>query len=358
MVLPTNWDQYSVADILRMVSENVDPRNWDQVASWRNMAILCDHHAARLRSAAAVLAHQWSPAKNPTAARFTDFVGGLVHSMEDAAAAARSNAGALEAILTELLNASIKVKTVAEERRRVVALRFGYFGADKYDEQARQVMRHADAAIADERTRLVRPPAALSQGDRGLPLPVESASDHVGQPTVRRLALPTMSSMLTTPSPLLPQPWASGGGSSRNDDVLLSGGPVPASRPADSADHPAASTTPWSSIVPAVTPGPASMSSRSFVVQRGVTARATASGSAAAAHPSGNASPRNAAGIASMMPMTPPPIGTPANAGRRTNPVGGVLGLPTGTGGATVVSGRRQRGSTEDSWTIPRGGPP
>ena len=73
-VLPTNWDQYSVADILRMLSGNTDSRNWDQIMSWRNMAILCDHHAARLRSAAAVLAHHWSPAKNPVAAKFTDFV--------------------------------------------------------------------------------------------------------------------------------------------------------------------------------------------------------------------------------------------------------------------------------------------
>ena len=74
MVLPTNWDQYGVADILRMLSGNNDSRNWDQVTSWRNMAILCDHHAARLRSAAAVLSHHWSPAKNPVAREFMTYV--------------------------------------------------------------------------------------------------------------------------------------------------------------------------------------------------------------------------------------------------------------------------------------------
>ena len=201
-VLPTNWDQYGVGDILRMVSENVDSRNWDQVASWRDMAILCDHHAARLRSAAAVLANHWSPAKNPVAREFMRYVDNIASSMSKAAATARTNAGALEAIWP---SCSVLQRKSERSSRSVGASwrAIGYFAADKYDEQARHVMRETDAAIADARATMSLPPQRL---DIRVPARTEGLSGG-GLPTpggppgsqIPLMALPPIPGVLGSP---------------------------------------------------------------------------------------------------------------------------------------------------------------
>jgi hypothetical protein len=110
---PTDWNQYDLADIWNMVDPEGSPINFDQVKAWERMQLLCHAMATTLRQAAAELADR-PPADAGTdteggiagedATSFHDRVDRLSQALDDAAAAAEHNAGALHSLTMRLID--------------------------------------------------------------------------------------------------------------------------------------------------------------------------------------------------------------------------------------------------------------
>jgi len=357
-VQPTNWDGYGLREIWHMVNENIDNRNWEQIHSWNLMASLCQHHADQLRNAATTLAQHWSPAKSPAAAEFVDFVLKSVDSMEEAATAARSNAGALEKIMTSLVGALSSVRAIKERRDHFTrTARFPTSG-HQFDTEARDVMRQIDSAISDARAELSLPPVALS-----IRMPTQRLGQLPGiDGPVWSGGTPEVPLPAATPPPpplAVVEPHEGGA-------PVLGGGPV--ARPGMHGPSPAllGGRLPDSSVVvqsgAPLLPGgvigwyPIGTAHPSRTTQQSGTAatgRGRSSGTPGRGQAAGarSTTPQGSTGAMPMMPMAPP-------VGRTGS--GAPPGRSVGVGGHSVVGaagGKRREVAPDDPWAVREGGP-
>lgn len=102
------WAQHDVPTLAGFLDEDLST-SWAQVSAWWQAHDVTAAHLEVLRDARAQIVEIWPPSISPASAAYVDQLDALIASMDNMAAAAASNAAALNGILTVLESARHKV---------------------------------------------------------------------------------------------------------------------------------------------------------------------------------------------------------------------------------------------------------
>lgn len=114
----TVWEGYDIVTLHNMVQGVTDAQlatSWDQVAAWRKTHELLDNHAAKLSMYRQGLVEHWPPETNEASAAFLKHVDELLLSLQQASTAASENYLGLASLTSAVSTARVEVKKAYEE---------------------------------------------------------------------------------------------------------------------------------------------------------------------------------------------------------------------------------------------------
>jgi hypothetical protein len=156
----TNWDAFDVPRMWDSVRTEDDSAAWKQMLGWENLGqLLADHHD-RLATLRNELVEVWDPQRSRSAGMFFQVLDELIFVMRENAYASASTARGLDGVLAALKTAKEKVKPLKEQWDNVTSdwvPEWWDSAADELNNEARQAMTQAEAAVEDYRRRIIIP---------------------------------------------------------------------------------------------------------------------------------------------------------------------------------------------------------
>jgi hypothetical protein len=331
----TDWNAFDVPRMWDSVRNEDRPEAWKQMLGWERLGqLLADHHD-RLATLRNELVEVWDPQRSKSAGMFMQVLDRLIYVMRENAYSSASTARGLDGVLHALKTAKEKVGPLKEKWDNVTTdwvPEWWDSAADELNNEARQTMTRAEAAVEDYRRRIVIPEKYDFGDDRDrlgdpTPLPDTTGTGGTGGPGPGRPAgVPT--------APVNPPPPVPG-----YDPVLIPGPdlqgipqPVPAVPGSPISVLPVPPGNPYAPNGGAyILPGPG-VGRGGWISPMPVPANGSATNVAGAA----GARAAGAGAAAGMMPFATPGVGPGQQGGR----------------------GGQRDGRRDEVWKIAKGVPP
>lgn len=160
------WTAFDVPRIWDILAEEDNPRGWEQIIGFRQLAeLLVDHHR-RMKTQHHNLSQAW---QSPAAEQMLLRVDGLCRSLLSDANCAASTAYGLHGIMTTYADARVKVAGLYQEWNRVTTdwvPEWWDRAAEELNTKAQAIMEQTDVAVGDHRTRILAPELPYEDRDR------------------------------------------------------------------------------------------------------------------------------------------------------------------------------------------------
>jgi hypothetical protein len=111
----TPWASYSLPELVGFLAYENDDLSWAQASTWQKTSELLDYYQVELKQKRDELAARWPPERSPAAKVFIDFVDGMLRSMEQTSAEAYETSRGVAGITGALAEAK---NTIDDLHRR------------------------------------------------------------------------------------------------------------------------------------------------------------------------------------------------------------------------------------------------